>query len=686
MSFVYPTFLWALGFLSIPIIIHFFNFRRYKTVYFSSVAFLKELKEETNSRNKIKHWLVLLCRLLTLLFLILAFAQPFFTQNKLISKGGKNAVSIYVDNSYSMNATLNGVPLIELAKQKAIEIVNGYNNDDQFQILTSNMDGYQQHLTTKDQAIKEIEQTKIAGFSPTLKAISAKQKSALQASVTNNHVNYWISDFQKNTLHFDNQTIDSTKKYYAVQLSANEVNNLSIDSCWFQSPVQAVNQICNLIIKISNYGNVEIKGNRLTMKLNNQLKYIGDFSVAAHQTRYDTINFTIGQTGSNQCELSIQDNPITFDDTYFLSFNVLATIPTVIINQSKPNLFLEGLFKSSSLFNLNNMAIGQLDYSQIKQQQLIILNELNEISSGLNQALQTFVNEGGSVFIFPGDNVNLQSYNSLLENLGLATLGPIITKSTKVGTINLQHPLFTDVFEQQNKNIDLPTVNKYYLATAKKSIQENILMLDEGFSILSSISYGKGKVYCSMVPLQKEWSDLPTKSIFVPMIINAALLSIPQSKLAYTIGYSNFIALNNFVSTGENTLKLTSNKSEFIPEQNKIDNKLYLKINSQIKLAGVYTLKGVNTSANPNNPLIAFNYHRAESDLNFYDNKALETLLAKNGIETIAANNKNMKVVVGEINQGISLWKWCLLLALLFLLIETLLLKFFQRPIIKTIT
>jgi len=47
MQFLYPSFLWALLALAIPIIIHLFYFRRFKKVFFTNVKFLKEVKEET---------------------------------------------------------------------------------------------------------------------------------------------------------------------------------------------------------------------------------------------------------------------------------------------------------------------------------------------------------------------------------------------------------------------------------------------------------------------------------------------------------------------------------------------------------------------------------------------------------------------------------------------------------------
>jgi hypothetical protein len=76
MNFVYPSFLWALTALSIPIIIHLFNFRKTTRIYFSSNRFLRQVQEATTAKRRLKHYLILFSRLLFLLFLVLAFAQP----------------------------------------------------------------------------------------------------------------------------------------------------------------------------------------------------------------------------------------------------------------------------------------------------------------------------------------------------------------------------------------------------------------------------------------------------------------------------------------------------------------------------------------------------------------------------------------------------------------------------------
>ena len=97
MQFLYPTFLFALAALAIPIIIHLFHFRRFKKVYFTNVRFLREVKEETSARRKLRNLLVLLMRCLALAFLVFAFAQPFIPRETDVKKGEK-AISVFVDN------------------------------------------------------------------------------------------------------------------------------------------------------------------------------------------------------------------------------------------------------------------------------------------------------------------------------------------------------------------------------------------------------------------------------------------------------------------------------------------------------------------------------------------------------------------------------------------------------------
>ena len=105
MKFLYPQFLYALTALAIPIIIHLFNFRKFKTIYFSNVRFLKEVKQQTKAQSELKHLLILLSRLLAITSLVLAFAQPYIPENNQIVVDNKLSVFMLTILSVWMRKT-----------------------------------------------------------------------------------------------------------------------------------------------------------------------------------------------------------------------------------------------------------------------------------------------------------------------------------------------------------------------------------------------------------------------------------------------------------------------------------------------------------------------------------------------------------------------------------------------------
>jgi len=145
MTFVYPSFLWALTTISIPIIIHIFNFRRYKTVYFSNTRFLEKIQSQAKSKRNIKQWLILLMRILIIVSLVIAFAKP-ISKNDIITKANCNSYSIYIDNSFSMDAQSAAGTNIDVAKDRASSIISAFPINSNYLLLSNEISSQQQHF------------------------------------------------------------------------------------------------------------------------------------------------------------------------------------------------------------------------------------------------------------------------------------------------------------------------------------------------------------------------------------------------------------------------------------------------------------------------------------------------------------------------------------------------------------
>ena len=155
MKFLFPEFLWAFAVLLIPIIIHLFNFKRYKTHYFSSLQFVKHVDQQTRSTQKLKHILVLISRVLAFSFLVLAFAQPYFSDPDSNAVKKENILAIYIDNSFSMQARGIEGELLSEARESAQEIIDEAPQGSQFIIGTNEMSGVEQRRISKIEALEK---------------------------------------------------------------------------------------------------------------------------------------------------------------------------------------------------------------------------------------------------------------------------------------------------------------------------------------------------------------------------------------------------------------------------------------------------------------------------------------------------------------------------------------------------
>ncbi|MCC6460014.1 MAG: BatA domain-containing protein [Saprospiraceae bacterium] len=688
MQFLFPLFLTALTAIAVPIIIHLFYFRRFKKVYFTNVRFLQEVKDITSNRRKLRNLLVLLMRCLAIIFLVLAFAQPFIPRSADVKQGEK-AVSVFVDNSFSMAALSKDAPLLELAKQRARDIVKAYGPADRFQILTNDFEGRDQRLVGREDAISRIEEIRIGPATRQLAKVLLRQQQCLNTGQAENKIAFLISDFQENISDLKSFT-DSLVEVNLVPMHAVRENNISIDSAWFESPVQILNQTANLLVKVSNRGEDNADEVRLSMRYDGQLKPVGVLQIPAHGSRLDTIPYSITHAGWHEAKLSVTDFPVQFDDDYFLSFAVAERINVLCINGLQPNKYLNKVFAGANYFRLDNADVRSLDYSKFGNYQLIVLNEIGLVTSGLAQELKSFAQNGGNVLVFPAQNADLNTYNGLLQNFNAGPLGAFEPTPRQGSQVNTEEFVFRDVYLNKSANLRLPSTQGNFKISANRG--EYILTYRDGTAMLAKFPAGEGALYLYAAPLDEKVNDLVRNAeIFVPMLFKTALAGSKGRQIAYTIGKDEVLEASHQVSaSGEIVYKLSAVQerpgeeqangsqtaaAEFIPEQRILGSKVLLTPGTQLHDAGWYRL-----GLRPDSTLAeyAFNYDRQESDLRYRPETSLTEGLPEN-IKVLAENAEaNFTQVVDEQNQGVVLWRWCLIFALLFLALEVLFLRLWK--------
>ena len=677
MIFANPIFLWGLLALAIPIAVHLFNFRRYRKVYFSNVEWLREVQSEKHRVRQVRRWLLLLLRCLAILFLVLAFAQPTLPSKEGQMRSGATVVSVYIDNSFSMENGGSDGTLLETAKQKAREIAAAYQPGDRYQLLSNNLDGAEFHWLSRDEFLDAVDTLHIGPASRRLSEVMQRQADFMNHSGAANRHAYLVSDFQTSATDLSSFLIpDSTLDYMLVPLEGVATDNLTIDTITLDAPAYFVGGSVTVDATISNRGSHDIEKLPVKLSIGGRERALATLDIPSGASAKASLRFTIDSAGWLDGHVDITDYPVTFDDSYH--FTLLAGQPIEMMQVGKANDNLEKLFAHDSSLRYQYSSL----ITHHSSLNFIIINELIALPSGDAQALASWVDEGGTLCVVPPADGDISQLNALLAMLQAPQLDKWSRQSVKASRVDYGSSLYRNVFSGRNDEMEMPTTQGHYLLAAGQALKQPVITLADGSDLLVATPHGAGHLYLFTAPLTAEYTDLVNQALFVPTLYNMALYSRPLSPAAYTLGSNDPIFLQDSYdpeSTVECHSSLITHHSSFIPDIRRIGSRSALIPHGEFAKAGIYQLTqplSHSATQSPPSEHLAFNYNRLESQLTFYNRSDLDDMVDDlDGVSVMRNSAKPLDQEIRARRNGTPLWRWCLLLALATLLGETILLN-----------
>lgn len=679
MSFLYPAFLWALFALAIPVLIHLFQLRRFKRIDFPNVRFLAEVTQQTRARKKIQHWLVLLARMLALASLVLAFAQPYIPDPKSTVKAGQRVVSIFLDDSFSMDGQNAQGVLLDQARSGSQDAIMAFDATDRFQVITGRMEGRQQLLVGRDEALELSAQVAVGPYARPVSRILARQRQALSASEAPVKRAFLFTDLQRSTMDIGQWTNDSLVPTVIVPLAPSGTDNLSIDSAWFAGPLRRSGQNEALHVRIRNYGEQELVNVPLRLSLNGRQRALATFRVDGGGTVDTTLRFMSGAPGLYTGVISITDQPVVFDDHLHIAYRVTERLRVLLVSggHTASDRAIAAVFSGDSLHEFRTQAAQAIDLASIERQDLIILNGLNEVPSGLARTLEEFTTGGGSIAVFPPAGGEPAGHADLFGLLGAAPPGRRDTASVKVERIDLEHPFYREVFQTMPRNVDLPLARERW-SIRPPAGSDVLLRLQDGTPFLARIHHGRGSAFLCASPLDERSGNLIRHALFATSLLRMAESARPMGALYHELGAEALIPLEGIELNGEAAPHLKGPEGmDLIPEVRRQGGTLALVLHDEDLLDGSYALVNDQDTLST----IALNLPRRESDLAAYGAQELSELLASRGLNTfrvLEGDPRDLSLRLSELDQGWKLWKWFLILALLFLVTEVLLIRYMR--------
>ncbi|WP_111682680.1 BatA domain-containing protein [Winogradskyella tangerina] len=641
MQFKHPELLYALFLLVIPILIHLFQLRRFQKVKFTNVKFLKAVKLQTRKSSQLKKWLTLVSRLLLLACAIIAFAQPFIPNTEDFNEAQETV--IYLDNSYSMQAKGKNGTLLNEAIQ---DIINTLPEDEPISLFTND----QTYRNTTVKALKnDLIQLGHSSTQLNYDALYLKGKQLFSTDLGSTKNLILVSDFQQksNPIAFESDSIVNLR---LVQPKSNIATNVSIDSVYISNTSA---ETLDLNVKLSNQG---VALENITVSLFNNDELLAKSAVDLNGETETT--FTISNNMIINGRLMVDDVGLQYDNSFYFNINAKSKIKVLAINENADDDFLKRIYTNDE-FELLSFNIDALNFNLIPDQNLIILNELDVISEALRTALNTFKNDGGNIVIIPSDNINLNSYNQLFRDNNLSGYNSYSNSEKRITSINYDHPLLANAFYSKVTNFQYPKVDIAYRFSSNSN---TVLSYDDGSSFL----IGNNGAYAFSSALNEDNSNFKNSPLIVPVLYNMGKQSLKLPQLYYSIGQPNSIAINAALGQDE-ILTLASDESSVIPLQKTYSKTVVLETNEYPNTAGILEVKNKEQTLQN----LSFNYNRSESNLSYFELQSINN-------RTL---NESLALTINDIKSSSTinaLWKWFVIFALVFLIIEILLLKYLK--------
>jgi len=650
MHFKYPAIFYFLFILIVPILIHLFNLKKFKKIEFTNVQFLKKISIETRKSSQVKKLLILATRLLCFTALIFTFSQPYLGNKKIEDN---RHYYIYLDNSESLNTNGNNGNLLKTATHDIIE--NSPENE-RYSLLTN--DDLRINISKKElkKDLRNIQiSNNITSFEDKINAIERELKNKSKDL----YKILLISDFQYFTKKINNEFTNVTRPFSVVKLTSNVKNNISVDSVYI-STYNTYEKVVSVVIK--NQGDEK---NDIPIALYNSSKLINKRSFSILKNEEKILEFPIENFHQFKGKIQIDFNEsFMFDNVFYFTINPSKKTSILTIGKSLP--YISKIFNSDE-FNYSSSSLQNLNYNSISSQQLIILNQIQSITKVLESSILKFIENGGNLLVIPNKNIELNTYNSFFKKINSGEILNKYKDSLKITTINFEHPLFRDVFTKEVRNFEYPAVALNYTHNLKGNA---ILMFENKTPFLHEVANSFSKIYLFSSPLDIQSSNIVNSPIIVPTLYNMAKQSLELTKPYYILQKENTIEISKKIEKNE-ILKISNQKKSFIPSQINFANKVVLSTINEPKTAGFFDITLNRDTLN----YLAYNNSPNESLLTFYD---LNTVKKENKNITIFSSIKEYFKEINEKNKVQSLWRLFLAIAIVSLLLEILILKFFS--------
>ena len=558
MTFLNFMLLGGLAAASIPIIIHLINRNRIRVVRWGAMHLLEMTLEQSSRRIQLEQLILLLIRCLIPALLAFALARPVLTGMSSLLGTTKSSRLIVLDNSYSMDfgGAENGN--FAQARQTSEQLIRSVANGSDVGILL--MAGGVRPLLegpTFDRARLTRELGDLStGFGRA--AVPEALEGAVALSTQMHHPFREIivvSDFQRVSWSTDEtaarqrildvlEQSDFPPAVTLLHVGDEGHDNVCVESLDFSQIVLGIGQPMKVRASLKNFGDRAYSALRVFFRVDGKERSATQVSLEPGEQKQLLFTHTFQDPGSHVIEVFAEADALVADNAMQASIPVWDRVPVLLVNGAPSpqplkgetdflEIALQPFGESRSdltdLITSKVITTDKLNAESLAGNRVAILANVPELREDQLDALQQFVRDGGGLLIFPGDRIKTDWYRSVFATdeggllpVAYGLIGGSVdsTEPVKILSSRYNHTALELFNDTRNGDLTTAAINAWYrIPVANDEPGLNVIAtLENGDPFLVESTFGEGRVIQCSVPCDSDWSNLPIRPFFLPLM------------------------------------------------------------------------------------------------------------------------------------------------------------------------
>src|SRR5829696_2049258 len=440
MSFLNPIMLFGIAAVSVPIIIHLLNRRKFQKVVWAAMRFLRISVEQNQRRMRIEDMILLALRCLLLILLALALARPAWLSNASDVFGQSKVTGVVIlDNSGSMAVNDGTQTRFEKARRAAEQAIESMPAGSATAVLLASdivRGAIPEPTFDLNLARKIIREAPLTDRSTDLFPAINRAIGILQDRLALRKEIYLITDGQAagwRQLVEAQQVLERVKseiKTHIVLVSEHEERNLAVTELRLASGLSPVGQPLRYEVQVSNFGREEVRNVRVGLSVDTDPpsdEFTID-SLPGGSTRSISLFAKLRAEGFHHITVRIPKDRQSADDSRTIAVRAIKEVRVLLVDgepgaepREGETYFLRNALVPVSVdqqesYFIETATIGaaELGSARFDDFDAVVLANVPDFSDAVVGRLQQYLRRGGGLMIFPGARASATFYNEIL--------------------------------------------------------------------------------------------------------------------------------------------------------------------------------------------------------------------------------------------------------------------------------